>query len=140
METSKITWKFTFSRHIPHYLTHISLSTVWGRDSNGYEAKLWARWAIFLSCLHNQMCGLGQGSFPLILFVLGELNKIEKSKVHSKLLRMLALSISLCVCVCIWKHHVYMTWRKNGSNGKSYSLISLLVGTMFKLSRIYLTW
>ena len=45
------------------------------------------------------MCGLGQGSFPLILFVLGELNKIEQSKVHSKLLRMLALSISLCVCV-----------------------------------------
>ena len=88
------------------------------------------------------MCDVGQGSFSLILFVLGELNKIKQSKVQSKLLRMLALSISLCVyvcvCVCIWKDHVYMmTWRKNGSSGKSWSLISLLVGTVFKLSHIY---
>ena len=47
------------------------------------------------------MCDVGQGSFSLILFVLGELNKIKQSKVQSKLLRMLALSISLCVYVCV---------------------------------------
>lgn len=52
---------------------------------------------------------------------------------------MLALSSTLyvCFCVCAFGNTLYMTWVKNGSSGKSYSLISLLVGLMVKQSHIY---